>query len=297
MIAPRLRAALAGLVLAGALVTGLGLVATTPAATAQDAPGPADTPGLPDLAAPREADPVLAIVSPVVNPVCELSGSATLLVPVLSGLLSDNLDLGDTVSLGDVILDALGPVYMVCGSLPASPNSTCELDRQIASALPEEVTSLGLPPTLLGDLADLLDALLDLLGLVDLGLSVAPVLQCTIREAPGAAEPPALPPAPASPAPPAGPSAPSTPGPVAPAPSVGVPPAMPALEQPAIQPARPAAPAQPQPQPVATVSSVADAIRRVVPGWLQVIQILLAAALVAFLGMSWATSARLRRQA
>src|SRR3546814_3416014 len=80
---------------------------------------------------------------------CAASGTTTLLVPVLGGVIEGELGL-DGTSIRNLLLDSLGPVFIVCGVLPASPGTRCQLDDQIAGLLPAEVTSLGLPPTIVG---------------------------------------------------------------------------------------------------------------------------------------------------
>src|SRR3546814_16868539 len=87
----------------------------------------------------------------------------------------------------------------VCSSdlLPASPGTRCQLDDQIAGLLPAEVTSLGLPPTIVGGVVDALSAVMSLTGLDAVAASLTPALECSIAEPPGATAAP--PPAPAPP--------------------------------------------------------------------------------------------------
>ena len=79
----------------------------------------AERPAAADSSPPGGTAEVLAIVSPIVYPVCSASGLSTLLVPVVGGLLENDFHLPPSVSISDVILNALGPVFVVCGDLPA----------------------------------------------------------------------------------------------------------------------------------------------------------------------------------
>ena len=108
---------------------------------------------------------VLAIVAPVASPACSASGLATLLVPIVGGLA--NQQLGDNFpSVADLILNALGPVYIACGTLPAAPGTRCQIDDQIAELVPTQISSVtGPTPGLLGDVTDALNAALKVLGL------------------------------------------------------------------------------------------------------------------------------------
>lgn len=237
---------------------------------------------------PEEGRPVYAVVSPVANPVCQASGTATLLVPIVGGLVGQNLGTGDSVPIGDLILDGLGPVFIVCGSLPPAPGSRCQLDDQIAGLLPDDVTSLGPPPAPLGNAIDAVGAVLSAAGVdsADAG-GLGPALQCRIGGPAGA---PSAPPAP--------PSLPLMPSLSAALPSVpvaaGTSP-LPALVGPA---PAPAVAATPTPATPASAPQLAlDLIRRVVPGWLEAAQLLLAGFLLLFLTSSWTTSLRLRRSA
>lgn len=271
MTAHPIRRATAALVAAGVVLAAL---AVMPAASAQE---------LPPL--PEEGAPVYAIVSPVANPVCQASGSATLLVPILGGLVGQNLGTGD-LPIGDLVLDSLGPVFIVCGSLPPSPGSRCQLDDQIAGVLPDQLTSVLPPPAILGNVVDAVGAALDPLGLSDATASLTPALQCSIAgpsEAVGA--PPAPPTLPLAP--------PSLPGsaPLA-LPTMGGGAALPALGSPA---AAPGGVAPATTTPASAPQAVLDLITRVVPGWLQLLQLLLGGVLLAFLASSWTTSLRIRR--
>src|SRR3546814_3117253 len=133
-----------------------------------------DAQELPPL--PEEGAPVYAILSPIVAPACAASGTTTLLVPVLGGVIEGELGL-DGTSIRNLLLDSLGPVFIVCGVLPASPGTRCQLDDQIAGLLPAEVTSLGLPPTIVGGVVDALSAVMSLTGLDAVAASLTPALE------------------------------------------------------------------------------------------------------------------------
>lgn len=247
-------------------------VATVPVVRAQD---------IPPL--PEEGAPVWAVLSPIVAPVCAASGTSTLLVPVLGGVLEDQLGL-EGFEVGDTILSSLGPVFVVCGVLPGAPGTRCQLDDQIAGVLPADVTNLGLPPTVIGSVIDAVDAILDLLGATG-ALPLATALECTIPPAPGAAEPP-----PSAPPPPLPPASPPPAAVVAP-PSLGLGPTpLPAFTPPAVTP-RPTTPTAP----AVGTTTLPELISQVVPDWLRVVQILVAAALLAFLAASWVMSIRISR--
>lgn len=135
------------------------------------------------------ADAVLAIVSPIASPVCGLTGTSTLLVPVVSGLITPSLPPGSP-SVGDLLLNALGPVFVVCGELPAAPGTRCLIDDQIAGLVPIEVSSITGPlPALLGNLLDALGAALAALGLPP-QTALEEALQCSVREGPGVIDAP-----------------------------------------------------------------------------------------------------------
>jgi hypothetical protein len=247
----------------GALAAMAALVALVPIASADEAPPSA------------EADPVLAIVSPIALPVCTTAGTATLLVPILGGLVQTNLALGNAVNIGDVILDAIGPVYVVCGALPAAPGTRCLLDDQIAALFPADLTeTIGPAPNLVGGLVDSLLAGLRLLGL-DVTSALQPALQCNVRETEGAPD-----------APPGVDDLPAVPGVSAiPTPSLGGPPASLGGVLPATNPLPPAAGA-------AQARTLIDVVQTSVPGWVEVAQVVFALLLVVILAGSWTTSLR-----
>lgn len=257
----------------GAAAVAVALAATVPVA---------DTGGTQEAPAP---DPILAIVSPIAAPVCTTAGTATLLVPILGGLVETNLGLDGTISVADVILDSLGPIYVVCGSLPASPGTRCQLDDQIAALVPAEATEvIGPPPPLLGNLVDALAATFRFLGLDAITAALTPALQCDVRapeeaaEAPAGAEPPALPEVPGV----------ATVAPPAVAPDVQLPtPLPPAISTP---------PAAPVAGGGATPQTLVDVVSRSTPGWVTSAQGLVGGLLVLFLAGSWATSIRVARR-
>src|SRR3546814_16831062 len=103
-----------------------------------------DAQELPPL--PEEGAPVYAILSPIVAPACAASGPTTLLVPVLGGVIEGELGL-DGTSIRTLLLDSLGPVFIVCGVLPASPAPPCQLDHPPPGPLPASVPDPRPPPT------------------------------------------------------------------------------------------------------------------------------------------------------
>jgi hypothetical protein len=275
----RRRVLLGGLLV---LVAALAFCCTVPVARA----APSDDP----------SRAVLAIVSPIAAPACAEAGSATLLVPIVGGLVDSKLGTGNVVSVGDVLLDSLGPVYIVCGTLPAAPGTRCQLDDQIAGvlaqALPATAQQAVASPVLVGAVIDSLAAALHLLGLPPLD-ALSPALQCNIAAAPKAAE---APPAPKVDA----------------APTAGGPP----VESPSAVPPLPdggaAAPVVPMPAALSSTASLArtqgrategptqtivNLVSHHVPGWLLSLQMAVAAFLAAFLVGSWLTAARAARRA
>jgi hypothetical protein len=135
------------------------------------------------------ANDVLAIVSPVVAPACALSGSATLLVPIVSGVITPSLPTG-VPSVADVLLNTIGPVFVVCGELPAAPGTRCQLDDQISGMVPAEISSLtGPTPGVVGNTLDSLDALFKALQLPP-AAALDEALVCTINDGPGITEAP-----------------------------------------------------------------------------------------------------------
>jgi hypothetical protein len=201
-------------------------------------------------------DTVLAILSPLASPVCGLAGTSTLLVPIVSGLISSSLPSG-VPSVGDLLLNSIGPVFVVCGELPSSAGTRCQLDDQISGLLPIEVSSLTGPlPALLGNLIDALNAAMSALGLPP-QTALQEALVCTVNQGPGVTEAPGgdapvEPPPPIEDLPVAAPSF---------TPVAGSP--LPALPTPTAQPAAPRTAPQ---ELIATVD-------RLVPGGIKVLQI------------------------
>ena len=235
--------------------------------------------------------PVLAILSPIAAPECQAAGSATLLVPIVGGLVADKLGLKN-ISIGNLLLKALGPVYVVCGDLPSTPNTQCSLDDNILALWPASIASLLPPPNLVGDLVNEVAAALKALGLPPQD-ALSNALQChivTTKVAPTAPVAPSLPPS-SIPAPVVQPSA-SAPSPLG---SSGL--------------AGPPLPSVLSPSATSTTRSktrTAEAkssgsqefltyFEPKVPAVVAVIQVLLAGLLVLFLVGSWVGSLRTRR--
>lgn len=256
------------------------------------------------LSAPADAqeelaeDPareVLAVLSPVVSPACAASGAATLLVPVVSGLVSDQI--GEMpIPVSELLLDALGPVFVVCAELPASPGTQCQLDAQIAGIWPQEVGQFLSPPNLLGNLVDTLAAALSALGL-PAQTALEDALVCAVPASTSDDTPPPTPPPVPEPVdldpvePPADlgeVAAPPTGSSFDP-PSLGAPAAV-STPGATNAPTTTEAPSTPVPQPTVLAS-----IAHRVPGGLLGLQVAAAVALALFLGSSWATSLRLAR--
>lgn len=235
---------------------------------------------------PEEADPILAIVSPFAVSVCAASGAATLLVPILGPVAQDQLGLGDTVSVGDLILDGLGPVFIVCGSLPANPGRRCQLDHDLAVLWPAELTTAMPAPAPLGATVDALEA-----GLAALGLppeaALQDALECDVPPSATAPEPGAAPP----PRPPAlAIGAAPPPRPTLDAPSAPRPSPLPSARE---IPQAPSAAAPAAPAPAEQERTVLELASRHVPGGILALQLLVAALLALFLGGSWLSSWRL----
>ena len=140
---------------------------------------------------------VLAIASPLAAPACSASGSASLLVPILSGVLQSDLHLPPNLTIGNLLLSAAGPVYVVCGDLPSSPNTQCQLDSYIAAIWPKPLATEGLSsPNPVGDVVNSLSAALAALDLPPAAALEAP-LKCSVVALTSTA--PAAPPAAAAP--------------------------------------------------------------------------------------------------
>lgn len=166
------------LAVAAAVAAALVVTALPVRAGAQQ--GPSDDPA-------RE---VLAVVSPIASPACQVAGATTLLVPVVSGLVAEQV--GEVpVPIDELLLDALSPVFVVCAELPAAPGSRCQIDDQIATLWPAEAGQFLSSPNLVGNLVDALSAALDLLGLPTQG-AVHEALVCAVPESTADSTPPPL---------------------------------------------------------------------------------------------------------
>lgn len=243
------------------------------------------------------ADPateVLAILSPIASPVCNASGVSTLLVPIVGGIVDDGLGIGGgPITVGDLLLDSLGPVFIACGSLPAPDGTRCELlDGQIAGLWPEDLNGVGLTsPGVGGNLVEGVARALAVLGLPPLTALEAP-LECAVPADALAPEAPPAPPPASVPlddngAPVIGSDPvlrPPSSGAGAGSPSLGSTPSV-ALGT-AVQPGAP---------PTSGTVTVAEVVFRSVPGGVVVLQLLVAAALVAYLLQSWYRSWLLAR--
>jgi hypothetical protein len=239
-----------------------------PVAAAPGQPAPEDDPS-------RQ---VLAVISPIAAPACNANGSATLLLPIVLG-----------PEAGDLALDALGPMFIVCGTLPGAPGSTCQLDSGIIGLYPEQAESALSPPSPVGGIVDSVDATEDLLGLDGPAQTLHDAFACHLPE-----------PASAPGAPPAAPVAPTTPGQGA---------AAAPEQQAAASDSNPVIPARPVPAGSSSAASgapsssavaapsrpIVELLDRVVPGGVVALQILLALLLAAYLGASWTASLRLAR--
>jgi hypothetical protein len=232
-------------------------------------------------------DPVLAIVSPIASPACYATGTATLLVPIVGGLIAERAG-QEPISVADVVLDSLGPAFVVCAELPEAPGSRCQLDDQIAGFWPQQVGGFISPPGVLGNTADGVAAALVAAGLPP-QTALEEALVCSVPEHVVDSTPP----------PPPAPPAPSLSSSVLGSPTSGV-----ALGAAPLGPGRLTTPALGNPSPGATSTEapsegvspprVLAAITSRVPGGLVGLQIATALLLAVFLSGSWATSLRLR---
>lgn len=277
MTARRLRIGAAAAAMAAVVAVAL----VVPVADAQEQP-------------PEPATEVLAIVSPVASPVCRASGVATLLVPIVGGIVDDGLGIGGgPITVGDLLLDALGPVFVTCGVLPAPNGTRCELiDGQIAGVWPEDLDGVGLTsPGVGGNTVDAVNQALSVFGLPPLTALEEP-LRCAVPDSALAPEAPPAPPAPAPgeavlptlgddvPPLPASPSLGTGSG------SLGATPSVPLGS--AVQPSAPVG---------RTTLTIAEVVLRTVPGPVVALQLLVAAALVGYLLQSWYRSWALARAA
>jgi len=237
---------------------------------------------------------ILAVVSPEALPACSAAGSASLLVPILGGAVQQKLDIPtQDLDVADVILKALGPVYVVCGQLPRSPGTECELDSHIAALWPSELTQVGTTsPNLVGDQVDAINAALKVLGLPPAAALEKP-LDCSVTVDDGA--PPAPPPA-QSPVPPPSVASPSETLPALTSPELsGAFPTSAATGQVSALPSTPPAgePAAARASGAPVVEHVFPSQEEVLPGGLLVAQLFLAVLLALVLAGGWLTSGRL----
>jgi hypothetical protein len=250
----------------------------TPAVTA-----PTGANHLPSVAdADDPSTPILAIVSPLALPACSAAGSATLLVPIVGGLVGSTLGVGDSVNVADLVLTGIGPLFVVCGTLPSSPGTHCSLDANIAALWPAQLSGFGVvAPAVVGDVVDAVDAILALAGQPP-APQVVQALQCEVPDAAGAITAPAAPP-------PAG----DLPLPFAPVDSVGglAPPETVGL--PSLSVGVPSTPTPPVEVPV--VGALVSTIDEHVPGGVHALQVIAAVLLALCLLRSWYTSWRLVR--
>jgi hypothetical protein len=155
----------------------LGLGARGPIAAAQVPPPP------------EQLTPVFELVSPIVSPFC---GNASLLVGLGPALIAGQLGMPLPVD----ILPLVGPVVVVCGSIPAPPQRlTCSPDTTIRTTLDTITgtaagTQLPIDTTLVGPaveqtivLQDMLPAPASTAGLAEM---VSQTLTCTAAKAPTA---------------------------------------------------------------------------------------------------------------
>ncbi|HVX16523.1 MAG TPA: hypothetical protein VHA73_00695 [Acidimicrobiales bacterium] len=247
------------------------------------------TTGHASVAQTKQPDPtteVLAVVSPIASPVCSTSGTATLLVPIVGGLVNQNLP-KSVPSIADLILNALGPVYIACGRLPAAPGTRCQLDDQIAGLVPEQLSSTtGPTPGLLGDLLDSLDAGLKLLGVAP-SAALQKALVCEVPAGAAVVTAPAAPPAAAPAA--ETPATPDTAMAALPADAGGgyTPTPTADASTPIAAPAPNSAAAAQQ---TTAAPTLIDQIAHRVPGGVRTLQGMLGIALALFLASSWTSS-------
>ena len=249
---------------------------------------------------PPSVTSVLAIPSPLALPACSAAGSASLLVPILGGVAQSDLGLPKSLTIGNLLLTAAGPVYVVCGDLPSSPNTQCQLDSKIAGIWPSTISSEGLnSPNPVGDTVNSMNAALAALDLPPSAALEAP-LSCSVVaiDATAPAAPPAAPASGAAPA--LVPTTTTLPLPTTtlPAPTaVGLTSGGSALPQPSSV-ASPstsvaaAAPSQSK-QPGTGLGQSLSSLSQSLPGGILALQLALAILLALFIGGAWLTSGHL----
>jgi hypothetical protein len=237
---------------------------------------------------PSESEPVLAVVSPLVFPVCAVSGTASLLVPILGGAAGEAAGVDLPVRIDDAVLGALGPVYLACGTLPPAPGTSCQLDADLGIVWSGAGEPGGPLPPVVGGVVDSSEAAAAAVGLPPGPLSEA--LECAVpASAPAPAPPSAPPPEPAvgavgsggpersASAPAAAPSGATASSPNGPGRTIS------GVVPPELAAAPPTAPGVPAAQVVSALRS---------PSGLGPLQLLLALALGTFLAGSWIISFR-----
>lgn len=240
---------------------------------------------------------ILAIPAAITVPVCSASGSAALLVPILSGAVGAKLpvSLPSGVNIGDLILQAAGPVYVVCGDLPSSPVTQCQLDGTIAGVWPAQLGQVGVTsPNPEGNTVNAINAGLAALDLPPQAAAEKP-LDCTavVDTSPAPPAPPSFDLAP--PTLPSSSPVPTTPVPTTSSVPLSLPPSA-ALSAPVL----PSTTASPQPTSTSTKptrpSGVFGALSSFVghvPTTLLVLQLLAAGLLALLFAGGWITSGRI----
>jgi hypothetical protein len=220
----------------------------------------------------------LAVISPIAAPACQANGSATLLLPVALG-----------PEAGDLALDALGPMFVVCGTLPGSPGSSCELDGGIIGLWPEQANSVLTAPSPVGIVVDVVSGATNLLGLDGPATTLSDAFTCHLPELGTAPEAPPAPPPPTSAPSTSTAAATPTPTGAAPTPRPG-PVSVPIPSNHAVGSSAPPSAGGPAASLPGPVRSIAQLFDRTIPGGVKALQVLLAVLLLAYLGSSWLTS-------
>jgi hypothetical protein len=118
----------------------------TPSPQPQPAPAGLTLPALPALpipAPPKQLDPLFAALAPLTTTGCSGIGLAAVVIAVVAPTV-------DQVPL-DQLLPYLVPAYTVCALFPLpKAHTVCPLDDQVAAQLPDDITSLTEPPTIIG---------------------------------------------------------------------------------------------------------------------------------------------------
>jgi hypothetical protein len=92
---------------------------------------------------PQQTAPVFELIAPTVSPVC---GNALLVAALAPGIVAGQT--GGTLPI-EVITPAFGPLFVICGSVPAPPaRLSCDADRSLtetANAIAAAVAGTPLP--------------------------------------------------------------------------------------------------------------------------------------------------------